>query len=211
MDAKKDIKDYKKEWFSKVENDSKNLFEIAEDAISKDANLNVVIVKRLERFDRASKDISAIKSQLSNFANKVYDHLWLKHGSPERIHIIDLQMGCVNYPYLKNIVYGNSDNPKYDGLHWIGVGASRQFTYKKVKALSIIITQPSQSKHRPSQTRRNFRAENWAKNGGYPTHYEEDYEQVQSASSRHGGRRSDKSGYKARWTHKAHTGWWAGE
>ena len=64
-------------------------FKIAENAVTDDPNLNVVIVKRLPRFDRSSKDILGIKSQLSNFSNHVYDQLWLKKGSHERIHIID--------------------------------------------------------------------------------------------------------------------------
>ena len=44
MDSSKSIKEYEKEWFSKVEEVSKNLFKIAEDAVEADPNLNVVIV-----------------------------------------------------------------------------------------------------------------------------------------------------------------------
>ena len=63
MDSKRDISDYRKEWFAKVEDDSKNLFDIGVDAITRDPKLTVVIVKRLERFDKASHDIYRIKSQ----------------------------------------------------------------------------------------------------------------------------------------------------
>ena len=87
-----------------------------------------MIVKRLERFDRASHDMYRIKSQLSKFSNHVYDQLWLKYGSPDRIHIIDLNIGCEKNNYLRELIYGKPDNPKYDGIHLIGNGASRQFT-----------------------------------------------------------------------------------
>ena len=143
MDVTKDISEYKKEWFHKAEEDSKNLFAIAEDAITKDSTLNVIIVKRLPRFDRASKDILGIKSQLSKFANQAYDQLWLKQGSPSRIHIIELELGCSKSVNLKNLIYGKNDNPSYDGLHLVGGGALRHFTYRAVQAVYPIITKPS--------------------------------------------------------------------
>ena len=80
MDPKKDIKDYEREWYAKVEDDPTNLFSIAEEAIARDDKLNVIIVKRLPRYDQSSRDIMAIKSKLSSFSNHVYDQLWLKRG-----------------------------------------------------------------------------------------------------------------------------------
>ena len=74
MDAKKDISEYKKEWYAKAEEDSKSLFAIAEDAIARDPKLNVVIVKRFLRFDRASKDISKIPQ--SGICRTPCAHLW---------------------------------------------------------------------------------------------------------------------------------------
>ena len=64
-DPKKDIKEYKKEWFLKAEEASNDLFRVAEEAIEADKNLNVIIVKRLPRFDRGKRDIMMIKSTLS--------------------------------------------------------------------------------------------------------------------------------------------------
>ena len=87
MDTKKDIGVYKEEWFNQVEEDSKNLFKVAEDAIKKKPDLEVIIVKRLPRFDRSSQDIIGVKSKLSSYANAVYDQLWLKRGSPSNIQI----------------------------------------------------------------------------------------------------------------------------
>ena len=147
MDVSKDINEYKKEWYQKAEEDSTNLFAIAEDAIARDKKLNVVIVKRLQRFDRSSKDILGIKTNLSKFANHVYDQLWLKRGSPSRIHIIELELGCDNSQYLKEIIYGKPNHPQYDGIHLTGPAALRHFTYRAVQKLSSIITKPSQPSH----------------------------------------------------------------
>ena len=47
IDTSKDLSEYRKQWYAKAEEDSTNLFEIAEDAISKDPLLNVFIEKRL--------------------------------------------------------------------------------------------------------------------------------------------------------------------
>ena len=57
---------YQKDWFRKAEDVSTDLFSIAEDAIATDPNLNVIIVKRLPRFDRSSSDwVSSKSSQIS--------------------------------------------------------------------------------------------------------------------------------------------------
>ena len=146
VDVTKDIKEYKKEWYQKVEEDSKNLFELAAEVTAMDSKMNVIIVKRLPRFDRASQDILGIKSQLSKFANHVYDQLWLKQGSPDRIKVIELELECGKYRNLKNITFGTRNNPKYDGIHLVGDAASRQFTYRAVQKIAEIITKPFQPK-----------------------------------------------------------------
>ena len=145
MDVKKNLNEYKKEWFAMVENDSENLFVVAEEAIARDSHLNVVIVKRFSRFDRTSSDMLGIKTQLSKFANHVYDQLWLKRGSPERIHIIELELGCDKNPYVKVIIFGNHNNHKFDGIHLVGNSAERHLTYRAVQAIRNIVSQPLQN------------------------------------------------------------------
>ena len=125
-----------------AEKSSENLFSIAEDAIAGDCNLNVIIVKRLPRFDRKSKDMLGIKSKLSKFANHVYDQLWLKRGSPTRIQVVDLNLDCEEYPYLKETIFGKPSNPDYDGIRLIGPGASRQLNYRAVQTIKNKITKP---------------------------------------------------------------------
>ena len=138
MDTDKDIKAYQKEWFGKAEDVSTDLFSIAEDAIAADPNLNVIIVKRLPRFDRSSSDILGIKQKLSDFSNHVYDQLWLSRGSPDRIQIVELKL-IQNAGYLKDIIYGNHEDAKYDGIHLNGKEASRHFSYRAVQAIYPVL------------------------------------------------------------------------
>ena len=204
MDASKDLSEYKREWYSKAEEDSVNLFNIAEGAIARDPNLNVVIVKRLSRFDRTSSDISGIKTQLSKFANHVYDQLWLKRGSPDRIHIIELALGCDKYPHLRNIVYGKHNNPKYDGIHLTGDAAGRHFTYRAIQAIYPIISQPFQYTHRPTFSSVNSPtriSNNKVQRMPAERHDQDNYHrdcpqtryQTQSTSGRRGGNKSSRS------------------
>ena len=136
MDNKKNIEEYKKEWFEKVEEDSKNLFDIATEALEKSEKLKkILIIKRLPRYDRSSSDLLGIKSQLSKYANSVYDQLWLKKGSPENIQIVDLDLECSGN--FRDLVYGKHDDVNFDGIHLSGEAASRQFTYRVIKMLKV--------------------------------------------------------------------------
>ena len=65
MDQDSSLVEYKKIWFDKVEQDSKNLFEIAQAALKNRNSLDkVVILKRLPRHGRSSSDFFSIKSEL---------------------------------------------------------------------------------------------------------------------------------------------------
>ena len=58
VDPEKDIDAYKKDWFNQVENDSIEVFNIAQSAAKSDPKLKVVIMKRMKRYDRTSSDIT---------------------------------------------------------------------------------------------------------------------------------------------------------
>ena len=136
----KDIEVSKKEWFDKVEAASSSLFKIAEECVAADPELNVVIVKRPQRFDRSSGDILGIKSKLSEFGNRSYDQLLLKSNHSDRIHLVELNLlNNSNSNYLKSIIYGTPDNPKYDGIHMIAGGATRHFTYRALQSIGPIL------------------------------------------------------------------------
>ena len=133
MDASKDIKEYKKEWFNKVKDDSKQLLSIAQNALENNKKLEkVIILKRLPRYDRSSADLIGIKSELSKYGNAVYDLELTKMGNPENIIVLDLDL--VGSGHFRDILFGTQRDEKYDGIHLIK-SAEYQFTFRVIKAL----------------------------------------------------------------------------
>ena len=118
VDSNKELDEYKNEWFAKVDKASSSLFKIAEECVSANPNLNVIIVKRPPRFDRSSKDILGIKRKLSEFGNHTYDQLHIKSNYSERIHLVEMNL-VQNSKYLREIIYGSHDDPRFDGVHMI--------------------------------------------------------------------------------------------
>lgn len=145
MNTDKHIEDLKKEWFEKAENTSKALFELAEDSVANEPGLNVIILKRPQRFDKGSEDILGIKPKISEFANKVYDQCLLKSSYHKRIHVVELNL-IQNSSYLKEIIYGNPENPRYDGIHLSGSESSRHFTYRVIQSIGPILSKPNAQK-----------------------------------------------------------------
>ena len=134
------IEAHKNDWFRKVEKDSTNLFNIAQDALAHDKNIKkVVILKRLPRYDNVPNEISKIKSDLSEYGNRVYDQLMLRRGRPSKIQILELDLKCSDSQYLKNIIYGNPGDAHVDGVHLRGKASSRHLTYSAVQSLLPII------------------------------------------------------------------------
>ena len=134
MDTSKDISEYKKEWIKKVEKDSINLLNIAQDTLEKNRKLKkVIIFKRLPRHDRSSSDLMGIKSELSKIGNAVYDLELTKRGNPENILVLDLDL--VGSKHFRDVVYGAPSSQNYDGIHLSGKSANLHFTYRVVKAL----------------------------------------------------------------------------
>ena len=141
VDAEKDIEEYKKDWFSKVGEDSLNIFTIAEESLEAHSNIeSVIIVKKLPRYDRSRDALSGIKSQLSQYANSVYNQVWLKKGCPKNIYFVDIELGTESSKYLRRLIYGKSNRNDYDGIHLRGEGAARHFTYRAIKAMNSIIS-----------------------------------------------------------------------
>ena len=71
MDTERDLDSYRSEWATKVEEDSANLFAIAENVVKEYPDLKVIILKRLPRFDSYTVDPLRVKQNLSKFANKI--------------------------------------------------------------------------------------------------------------------------------------------
>ena len=73
----------------------KKIFDIADAASAQDESIeSVVIIKRLPRFDKGPKDISRLKSDLSDYGNQVYDQQFMKRGRPEKGGIVELDLKC---------------------------------------------------------------------------------------------------------------------
>ena len=138
MDINQDIPNLKKNWFSEVEKDSVKLFEIAEEAVEKNPDLEVIIVKRLPRHDKSSHDILNIKSRLSNYANTVYDQLLMKSNFASKIHVVELNLETQKFAFLRELVFGNQSFENFDGVHLRGKGASRHFTYRAIQVMRTV-------------------------------------------------------------------------
>ena len=161
MNTGKTVEEHKKVWFEETEETSKALFKIAEDCVEKDKQLHVIIMKRPQRFDRTSSDILGIKQKISEYGNKIYDQCILRSSYSDRIHLMELNL-TQDSKYLKDLIYGQSDNPRFDGIHLSGSGASRHFTYRVVQNFKQIFQNwKSKSKMLPSSYshRRNERIE----------------------------------------------------
>ena len=75
MDPNKNIEEYKEEWTNKVKDDSTNLFNLAKRAVEIKPDMEIVIIKRLPRYDPKAQDPLHIKqslSELSNLLNLLY-------------------------------------------------------------------------------------------------------------------------------------------
>ena len=152
LDTSKQITEYKDQWFKHVEEDSKNLFKVAEDAIKQKPNLKVIVLKRLPRFDRSSQDILGIKSQLSNYANQIYDQLWIKSGCPNNIHILELKLNTEDSKHLRDIIFGTNNTKHFDGIHLRGTGAVRHVTYRAVQTIKAILPKPEKPRSVAAKT-----------------------------------------------------------
>ena len=139
LNTDKDLEDVKKEWFDQVENQSKEIFQIAEGAVRNDPKLQVVIVKRLPRFDKGSDDILGVKPTLSSFGNGVFDRLWMKAGCPQSIKILEVNLNIEKPGYLKDLIFGSTHSKTYDGVHLKGHGACRHFNYRVKQILKPVV------------------------------------------------------------------------
>ena len=125
-------------WKKKVESSSNKMFKLAEESISGNPGLEVVIVERIPRFDSTFNDPKQIKSQLSLYANSIYRNLWVEKGCPANIQIHDLGLNC--YGALREKRYGipgtrGFDGKMADGIHMRGILAVKHYTDSFVRML----------------------------------------------------------------------------
>ena len=114
------------------------MFKIADELVKEDVNLEVIIIERLPRFDTKKDDPLKVKKELSEFANTVYKQEWIMNGSPKRIHIAKVQLGCESLPHLQQIIYGKSESDTFNGIQLHGEGAVRHLTYRTKQAINTL-------------------------------------------------------------------------
>ena len=74
-------------WKKKIEFSSTKMFQLAEQCISDNPGLEVIITERIPRFDSKTIDPAQIKSQLSQYGNSIYHKLWMDKGCPKNIKL----------------------------------------------------------------------------------------------------------------------------
>ena len=141
-DSSIDVDIAKKGWFEKAEQDARTIIRVAQDAISHDKELKVIIIKQLPRFDIAERDQIGIKNEIASFVNNALDQELLKMGRPKNIEVLELKMN-LNYRNIKYLVYGRENNPSYDGVTLCGPGAERHYSYRLIQAVKPVLHQNS--------------------------------------------------------------------
>ena len=116
----------------KVSQASANVFQVAVDAIKENPNYKkVVIVNRAPRIDKIKDDRYHLKSQLSDYGNQVYKQLLEKCNLKNKIVI-----GQHNFEGVTDRdIFGDPDQPRYDGVHLAGKHGRYYYTRSVCKIL----------------------------------------------------------------------------
>ena len=118
-------------WKKKVADDSSNLYQLAEKSLAENPQLKkVIILKRIFRCDDNVKEI------LSQYANSVYDDLWLKRGRPSGIYIADQKLQCDGE--LRVLRYGHPYYGNFDGIHMRGKLSAQHYTKSVIDVFTSV-------------------------------------------------------------------------
>ena len=148
-DEGKNFDECRKKWARYVEEDSKAIYKVAEEAVKENSDLEVIIVERLPRYDNNLDDPLKLKQELSTFANTVYKQEWFRKGTPDNIHIVSIPLNCESSPFLQQLIYGTYHSSSFDGFNLNGRGASRHLTYRTKQVITSILESSSKSSHQP--------------------------------------------------------------
>ena len=125
-------------WRGKAQLSSQKLYKLAEQCITDNPNLKrVVIVSRPPRYD------NKVKSHLSQYANKALEDIWTSNGSPNKIAITKLNIGCEGLLRIQR--YGDPSIQSNAGIHLKGAQGSQHMTDKFVEML--VATFPNKTFH----------------------------------------------------------------
>ena len=168
LDTKQNYADNISTWKKIAYKCSERLYELAQKALIKHSSLKkVIIVKRICRFD------CKIKSHLSEYANSVFDHLWMKNGCPSNIVVEKQNLDCKGE--IKSQCFGSPGSPGYDGIHPRGKFAVQHFTRTFIDMYTSVSPQSSQGQSQPNKHQEHTASQNQSSqvNPVKPSQYQE--------------------------------------
>jgi hypothetical protein len=108
-----------------VKRASTDIFNVAVEALENNTDLEkVVIIDRAPRIDTPQSDPYGLKSQLSEFGNKVFRELLEQSDLKNRILIGEHNLDKIP----RNELFGETDQRKYDGIHLSGKSGRFYYT-----------------------------------------------------------------------------------
>ena len=121
-----------------VHKSCKNIFFIAENAISRTKSLKrVVILEHPPRFDRKEKDPLSLKPEFAKYANSLYRQLWFESSLKDKIVIGQHNLECSEKARLDR--YTDRKNNRYDGIHMYSYEGKIAYTDSVMSILSVTI------------------------------------------------------------------------
>ena len=143
-----------------------NLFSSAHNSLQKHPNIQkVIIMEHSPRFDEKDLDPIGLKPALVNYANSIFNQLWLDSPFKNKISIGKHSLNTSSSGREHNESYKNTKNGKYDGVHFFGIfgrnklSGSVQNIFKnsfpkfKSQESNSKTNQKTQQNEEPSQTR----------------------------------------------------------
>lgn len=117
---------------------STKLFKLAEESLAKNRNLEkFIIIKRIFRCDTLESDPNQLKLELSEYANRVLDDIWISKECPKNIQLVKQNLDCSGD--LRFQRFGSPSNSGYDGIHMRGSMAIQHYTGSLIQCLLKVI------------------------------------------------------------------------
>ena len=104
-----------------------NMFSLSLKIVNANPTTNVFLMKRTPRVDTNHEDPNGLKSQLSEYADSIYQQLWIEHGCSPQIIIGDhFIFNCRGEN--KDKLFGQPNTRNYDGVHFRTNFGKQQYT-----------------------------------------------------------------------------------
>ena len=104
-----------------------NMFSLCQGIANENPNSTIFIMKNTPRVDINDEDPLGVKSQLSEYANSIYQQLWIENGCSPQIIIGDhFIFDCRGEN--KDKLFGKTNSSNYDGHHFRTNFGKQQYT-----------------------------------------------------------------------------------